>query len=777
MGNMFKGLFDNRLLLGILLPVLILGTLFSVALNRLLVPPIVSLLEDRTDAILDHVSEHGILICEERFNYILELRMEENREMNSASKQEAIENIRHMSTVFPGIHLFISETSGRIIGKSKGVTLETFDMPLPGGGPGEIVTTKLGDRQVRLIHRYFPFWQWRIITYITEEDYMAPIRMARHIVLLGTFGVLSVVMLITLVLFVWRINRPLKRIIRATGAVGKGEHATIPVSGRDEMSRVSLAFNAMVKSLAEERAAQNTLVERLKTSEEQYRVLTESSLANIAIIQDGAYVFANKMMGRTLGLEPWSVVGKPLWNNIHEGDREWVRESLGLLRKKGADSTHFECRMIPPDPGAPIWFEVLATRIQIKGEDAVLIHGLNITVRKRERQERRKLEEKLSRAQKMEVVGALAGGVAHDLNNILSALVGFPDLLLFDMARDDPRRKPIETIRKSGLKAANIVQDLLTLARRGVAVTQVVDLNRIIREYLQSPEFAKLASFHPTVRVDIDLASGLLPVKGSEVHLSKTVMNLVSNAAEAMPDGGVVSITTRNRYVDAPIGSYDIVTEGDYAVMTVSDTGIGIPQQDLEKIFEPFYTKKVMGRSGTGLGMAVVWGTVKDHKGYIDMDSTKGEGTTFRIYLPVTREAAKAETAAPTPRQLQGSGQTVLVVDDVPEQLYLASGMLRQLGYEVAVASSGEEAVAYMEGASADLLVLDMIMSPGIDGLETYERILARHPGQRAILASGYSETGRVKKALALGAGQYIKKPYTIETLGLAVQQELDPGS
>jgi hypothetical protein len=262
------------------------------------------------------------------------------------------------------------------------------------------------------------------------------------------------------------------------------------------------------------------------------------------------------------------------------------------------------------------------------------------------------------------------------------------------------------------------VQDLLTLARRGVVATKVTNLNQIIDSYLGSPEHEKLREFHPGVKIKSDLEIHLLNVMGSQVHLSKTVMNLVTNAAEAMPEGGTIFISTHGKYIDKPIRGYDDVKEGDYVILTVSDTGIGISSRDMERIFEPFYTKKVMGRSGTGLGMAVVWGTVKDHKGYIDVQSTPGKGTTFTLYFPVTRKEISGREEALPMEEYMGKGESILIVDDVEEQREIASRILIKLGYSVASVSSGEEAVEYMKDNSADLLVLDMIMDPGIDGLD-----------------------------------------------------------
>jgi signal transduction histidine kinase/ActR/RegA family two-component response regulator/HAMP domain-containing protein len=385
----------------------------------------------------------------------------------------------------------------------------------------------------------------------------------------------------------------------------------------------------------------------------------------------------------------------------------------------------------------------------------------------------KQLEDKLHRAEKMEAIGTLAGGVAHDLNNILSGIVSYPELLLWQLPKDSSLKAPIETIWESGKRAAAIVQDLLTLARRGVTVTAIVNLNAIVMEYLKSPEHKKLLSFHTRIDVGLFLDPDLMNISGSSVHLSTTLMNLISNAAEAMPAGGKISITTENKYLDRPIKGYDDVKEGDYVVLSVSDTGMGISPKDMSRIFEPFYTKKKMGRSGTGLGMAVVWGTVKDHKGYIDFDSRQEKGTVFRLYFPVSRKELEKEVTRLSVDDYKGNGESILVVDDIKEQREIANSILSKLGYRVITVSCGEEAVEYLKNHSADLLVLDMIMDPGMDGLETYKKVIALHPGQRAIITSGFSETERVREAQTLGVGDYLKKPYAIEKFGLAVKKQL----
>ena len=409
--------------------------------------------------------------------------------------------------------------------------------------------------------------------------------------------------------------------------------------------------------------------------------------------------------------------------------------------------------------------ELLKTNIQLKNE---------IKIREHTEQERHRLEAQLMQAQKMEAIGTLAGGVAHDLNNILIGLVSYPDLLLMELPDDSPLREPLLTIQKSGERAAATVQDLLTLARRGVAINEILNLNNIISEYLKSPEYNKLKSYYPNIQLDIHLEKNLLNIKGSPVHLLKTFMNLVTNAAEAMPAGGKLNIATENQYIDRVIKGDDDITEGDYAIIKFTDTGIGIPVEDIGKIFEPFYTKKNLGRSGTGLGMAVVWGTVKDHNGYIDVQSSEGVGTTFKLYFPVTRMEIPDKQIHLSIDDYIGNGEAILIVDDIKEQRDIASALLKRIGYSVVSVSSGEESIEYMQHHSVDILVLDMIMDPGIDGLETYQEIVALHPGQRAIIVSGYSESEKVIKAQKLGAGIYIKKPYLLNTIARAIKAELN---
>ncbi|OPY86811.1 MAG: Blue-light-activated protein [Syntrophaceae bacterium PtaU1.Bin231] len=527
------------------------------------------------------------------------------------------------------------------------------------------------------------------------------------------------------------------------------------------------------RDIMERKLAENAL----RASEEKYRTLTNNIPDLIYSLDNrGHIVTVNENVLHRYGYGSADVLGKPFIDFIHPEDREQVMAAYhAVIAERREFFRGLQFRGMAKD-GTPYWFE-LNNRVTFNEEgryvkeDGVL---RDITARKDAELDRAILEERLQRAEKMEALGTMAGGVAHDLNNVLGVVVGYAEMLLDEATEESPFREHAENIMKGGERAAAIVQDLLTLARRGVKTGKVVNLNSIVMDYQMSPEFYKLRSSSPKIQITTDLEGGLPNIKGSPVHLAKTIMNLFTNAMEAMPEGGLLTVRTSNRYLDRPIQGYDHVREGNYAVLSVSDTGIGIPAADLKRIFEPFYTKKVMGRSGTGLGLSVVWGTVKDHDGYIDVESQIGRGTTLTLYFPVTAEdVSEQETILPVSSYM-GNGETILVVDDVEGQRDLAVRMLTKLNYRVAAVASGEEAVAYMFGHQADLVVLDMIMDPGIDGMEAYRRIQAIHPRQKAIIVSGYADMDRVDELQALGVGAYVRKPYIMEKLGLAVRTELD---
>ncbi len=399
-----------------------------------------------------------------------------------------------------------------------------------------------------------------------------------------------------------------------------------------------------------------------------------------------------------------------------------------------------------------------------------------ILLRKRAEEANQVLQEKLAHAQKMEAIGMLASGVAHDLNNMLIGVTTLPDILLFDLPVGSPLREPLEEIRNAGIRAGSVVQDLLALARRNVMQFEPLNLNHLLMEFLHSPEYQKLMIDHSGIKVRTSLAEDLLWIKGSPVHFRNLLMNFLRNAAEAQPENGIIIISTENRHIDRLYKGYEDINEGTYVVLTVEDKGVGIGPRKIGRIFEPFFTSKDMGRSGTGLGMTVVWGIIHDHNGCIDVKSAQGEGTAFDVYIPAFHDHVAESAASVFIHDLRGNNESILVVDDIAEQRSTATRALRTLGYKAASVASGEEAVEYVRNSSVDLVVLDMIMNPGINGFETYKRIIEIRPRTRAIIVSGYSETNDVHRAQELGAGKYLTKPYTLMQLAIAVREELSKG-
>ncbi len=387
--------------------------------------------------------------------------------------------------------------------------------------------------------------------------------------------------------------------------------------------------------------------------------------------------------------------------------------------------------------------------------------------------ERAAMEARLQRAEKMEALGLLAGGVAHDLNNILSGIIGYPELLLLQLEEGSSLRRPVEAIRESGQRAAAVVADLLTVARGIASERKICRMNDLVREYLHSPEFKKLAADHPGIIWTKRLNENSGQLACSPIHIKKCLMNLVINAAEAITGAGNIIITTSRSEVSEERAAALGIQPGDYVVLDVADSGRGISREDLDHIFEPFYTKKVMDRSGTGLGLTVVWNTVQDHSGGIVVDSSP-RGTTFTLYFPAAAGRIEGDGQKEKAENPRGAGEKVLVVDDEELQQDVAGRMLEELGYEVLKATSGEQAVELLQHTKVDLLVLDMLMEPGMNGRETYERIIALRPGQKALIVSGFSENSEVRRARSLGAGGFLQKPYSLRELADTVRGILD---
>ncbi|MDR2339631.1 MAG: response regulator [Deltaproteobacteria bacterium] len=527
-------------------------------------------------------------------------------------------------------------------------------------------------------------------------------------------------------------------------------------------------------------AANRMIVERkraeelLRENEAKFRSIFEVSPQVVTVLDESlGLIEANSNFAQVFGIPVGDALGRPLCQVLGVGKDTF--QGLDKGNGGGIAASTRELEYLHPS-GRKVDLLFLGTTLKLAQRDFILGIFIDITSRKQVEREKEALQERLSRAQAMETTGLMASEVAHELNNILSGIVGYPELLLKEGKLDPSQSQIVAEIHDAGKRAAAVVADLLTLAKGAATRRQRLDLTAMVRSSLdgQRADIAAGAKGGDTAVEVTEVLGKPVYVLASLAHLRKSVDNLLANAfrvAALNEGGGKVGVAVSEGRLSDPVPGFENAAPGDYAILEVSDNGGGIPQEDQARIFEPFYTGK--GWGGRGLGLTVVANTVRDLNGAVGFESSK-EGTTFRVYLPKAEPPKKASAAkAQDLERYKGSGETVLVVDDVDIQRKLAAKMLTTLGYVPKTAASGEEAVAYLKGHDADLLILDMIMRPGMNGRETYEAVLSFKPGQKAIIASGMAEGEEVEKARALGATNFILKPYAVIDLAKAIRRAL----
>lgn len=560
------------------------------------------------------------------------------------------------------------------------------------------------------------------------------------------------------------ISKPLKELVAGTEIIGKGDfNHRVKMGRNDEIGSLAESFNSMAGNLS-----------KLVVSKNYVDSIFES-MSDILVVfgLNGKIRSVNRATQNILRYSEDELKGK-FFDDIFVGKGLFEDGPVISFLKKNAIYSNEERRM-EKKSGEEIFVSVSTSYLYDNNGDVdgIICLAKDITEKKRVEAEKHELERRVHVSEKMEALGRLAGGVAHDLNNTLGAIVGYPDLVIKRLPEDCKYQiKALESIKKSGQKAAAIVSDLLTLARRGIQIKEIVSMNNIIEDYCSSPEFEKTSHINVGVDFKKELQNDLLNIQGSPVHLTKTITNLVTNATESIEGTGRVRVTTSNEYIEDNQQRYNLdIKAGEYVCLTVKDNGIGIPEEELEKIFEPFFTKKTMGRSGTGLGMSIVWSTVKDHNGFIEVNSELGKGTEFKLFFPVVRQELKEDNLDESLEELLGNGEKILVIDDMPEQREIASSLLLALRYSVDAVAGSEEAMVYLKEEKVDLVILDMILGTSMDGLDVFHEVMKLYPGIKTVIASGYSETGRVKQALSEGASAYLPKPYTIETIGASIHE------
>ncbi len=564
------------------------------------------------------------------------------------------------------------------------------------------------------------------------------------------------------------ITRHIRLLAEGSRRIASGDYsARISVSGNDEIAMLATDFNVMATAISSN-------VQDLRSSEMRAQAIFNAVGEAIFIhdAESGKIIDVNQQMCAMFNCSREEALDSEIGvfsSNVPPYTTDGALNKIQAAVAGVPQIFDWQARSLE---GRIFWVEV-SLRLAKIGDDQRLISVVrDISERKRDEEDKKELEKELHQAQRLESIGLMAGGVAHDLNNILSGIVGYPELILHDLPEDSKLRRPIEAIHESGKRAATVVEDLLTVARGAASTRELYNMNSLVEEYLHSPECMKLKSLHPEVSCQHRLAAEFPNVLCSSVHVKKCLMNLVTNGAESSGDEGTVVVATFNCNIDSVESAKQNMAAGDYLIIKIQDNGSGISKKDMDHIFEPFYSKKVMGRSGTGLGLTVVWNTMEDHRGKVLVESNE-QGTCFQLYFPINKEDKIVQPNGNDELFTSVSNESILVVDDELHLREIASNMLHTLGYRVDVASSGEEAIQFIKDNKVDLLVLDMLMEPGINGRQTYEEVKKLYPDQKALVASGFSESDEVKATLKLGAGGFIKKPYSMNQLGRAVKEAL----
>ena len=544
---------------------------------------------------------------------------------------------------------------------------------------------------------------------------------------------------------------------------------------RAKRAAMGRLFGEMAVEYERAMAERDYLIKVLGRSERRYHSLYDSAGEAIILIEGEVVLDCNPRTYELFGARREQIVGLtlPHFSPERQPDgslstarlREFMRAALA------GRPQYFDWRLRRCNH-EPIEAEVSLSRVE--AGESELLQALVRDVTKRIEAERalKQVEQQLRQAQKMEAVGTLAGGIAHDFNNILAAISGYSELALAAARTGETSPREIGQVLKAVDRAKNLVQQILAFSRKAAHQPQPMNLNTMLREAVSMIK----STIPKMIAVELDLADDLRPINGDATQLEQVVLNLAGNARDAMPNGGVLRLRTENKTLGPEFAeSHPGLSPGDYVLLTVEDTGVGMPPEVLSHVFEPFFTTKEIGK-GTGMGLASAYGIVKGHGGYISCSSEPGKGASFAIHLPAVPHQDHLEGKAPEKLEAPPTGsETVLVVDDEVWLRDIAGRILRAAGYQVIMAPSGEQALEVVQpgGPHVDLVLLDIGM-PGMGGLRCLEILRRRRPGLGVIIASGYSRDASINSTVALGAKTFVNKPFRKDQLLSAVRKVLD---
>jgi PAS domain S-box-containing protein len=528
--------------------------------------------------------------------------------------------------------------------------------------------------------------------------------------------------------------------------------------------RYAVERKSMEGALLDEQEQVRQSVAHLTASEERYRTLLESANDAIAVLTpEGIVREMNQRWADIVGLPREQLIGRHVRDFAPSGKGDENARLFDLaIVSSSARSAPVE--IATPD-GSNVLLEFSSTILDVAGEQLVLTIGRDVT-------EQYQLEKQLRQAQKLELLGQLSGGVAHDFNNLLTVILGSSEMLLLDLGPDDPSRTEVLEIQRAGGRAAGLTRQLLAFSRKQVLQPSVLDVNALIAE--MEPMLRRLVAKH------IDLLVAPAPQVGAVnmdvTQLEQLVVNLVVNAADAMPRGGKLTVETSSVALDAHYRTHHLpVTPGQFVMLAVSDTGVGMDEATIQHMFEPFFTTKEVGK-GTGLGLATVYGIVKQNGGDIWVYSEPGYGSAFKIYLPqVTAVAAATTKRSTAPESAPHGSETILLVEDDAAVRRLACLSLARNGYKVVEAENPNEAlrVAIQFAGQIDLLLSDVMM-PESEGPPLFQRLSQVRPGLRVLYMSGYADEAVVRHGIVVEGTAFLQKPFTPLALTQKVRDVLD---
>lgn len=593
---------------------------------------------------------------------------------------------------------------------------------------------------------------------------------ARNLIFIGLIGILALVA-------AWFIGglfvlQPVNRLLKVTNRLADGDLTVRsgPIYGSGEISQLASAFDQMAESLQFREEERKRSEERLRQSEEKYRSIFESIYdVYYRINIDGKIMLVSPSVLPRAGYDPEELIGQDVSKiYFNPSDRDLFLEKI----KETGVLNDYEVKFKAKDGGV-LNVSLTANLISDKDGNPVAIEGIlrDITGRKKAEQEMIALQEQFRQSQKMEAIGKLAGGVAHDFNNLLTIIKGYCQLSLPTIKEGDPLKENIEEVVKASDRAADLTRQLLAFSRRQIMEMRVLDLNHILRNL----DKMLRRMIGEDVELKTLLADDLGKVKADPGQIEQVLMNLVVNARDAMPKGGKLTIETANIKLDEKYARNHIaVTPGDYVMIAVSDTGIGMSPEVRERVFEPFFTTKERGK-GTGLGLSTVYGIVKQSDGNIWVYSEPGKGTTFKIYLPKVDEPAEELRVKVERPELPRGSETVLVVEDDEKVRKLSVKILEKHGYEVIGAGSGEEALEICRERKKPIhLVLTDVVMPGMDGRQLTKKLMEVCHGFKVLYMSGYTDNAITHHGVLERGLDFIQKPLSIEGLVRKVREVLD---